>query len=61
MTACSEYEFVTRLLELVLDTCMWRECEVTSAWRNAILLPIPHKDYLRDCDNWRRFLMLFGR
>ena len=39
--ACSEDEFVGRMLELVQD--VWRECMVPSAWCNAILVPIPKK------------------
>ena len=48
-TACSEDEFVSRLLELVQD--VWRKYKFTSAWLEAILLPIPKKGDLNKRGN----------
>ena len=32
---------------------VWREEQVPSVWRDAVLVPIPKKGDLTLCDNWR--------
>ena len=54
--ACSEEDFTKRLLELVGD--VWRECEVPTDWRDAVLVPLPKKGDLSLCDNWRGIALL---
>ena len=44
-------EFPKKFLELVHD--MWKEKNVPTEWRDAILIPIPKKGDLSHCDNWR--------
>ena len=54
--ACSQGEFLNRLLELVHD--VWREGHVPNDWWDAILIPIFKKDDLINCDNWRGICLL---
>ena len=54
--ACSEGEFVSRLLELVQD--VWRKCKVPREWREAIFVAIHKKCDLSKCDNWRTISLL---
>ena len=53
---CYEEEFMKCLLELAGD--VWKESQVPSDWRNAILIPIPKKGDLSLCDNWRGIALL---
>ena len=48
--------FMSRLLELVHD--VWKAGSVPSDWRDAILIPIPKKGDLTNCDNWRGISLL---
>ena len=54
--ACSQGEFLNRLLELVHD--VWRDGYVPNDWRDAILIPIPKKGHLTSCVNWRGICLL---
>ena len=54
--ACSEDEFLSRFVELVHD--VWRECSVPRDWCDAVLVPIPKKGDLSNCDNWRGISLL---
>ena len=54
--ACSEDEFLSRFVELVHD--VWRECSVPRDWSDAVLVPIPKKGDLNNCDNWRGISLL---
>ena len=49
--ACIGDEFPKKFLELVHD--MWKEKNVPTEWRDAILIPIQKKGDLSHCDNWR--------
>ena len=49
--ACIGDEFPKKFLELVHD--MWKEKNVPTEWRDAILIPIPKKKNLSHCDNWK--------
>ena len=40
-----------RLLELIQD--MWNQGRVVSDWKDALIVPIPKKGDLQQCDNWR--------
>ena len=42
---------MTLLLDLVHT--VWRERRVPRDWSDAILIPIPKKEDLNKCDNWR--------
>ena len=55
-TAYGEEGFLSRLVELVYD--IWRECSVPGDWCDAILVPIPKKGDLSNCENWRRISLL---
>ena len=54
--ACCEEEFMEWLLELVKD--VWRECQVPTDWCDAVIVPIPKKGDLKQCDNWRGVALL---
>ena len=42
-----------------LKTCtVWDEKQVPREWANAILVPIPKKGNLSNCDNWRGIALL---
>ena len=45
-----------RILKLMEQ--VWEDGEVVSAWRDAVIVPIPKKDDLRCCDNWRGISLL---
>ena len=49
--ACCEEEFVNKLLDLVKD--VWEKGCTPCAWRDSILVPIPKKGDLSNCENWR--------
>ena len=49
-------EFMSRLLDLVHD--VWKLGSVPGDWRDAILIPIPKKGDLSNCDNWRGISLL---
>ena len=55
-TACSEEEFLSRLVELVHG--IWSECGVPSEWCDAILVPFSKKGNLSNCENWRGISLL---
>ena len=50
-TACGNEEFMELLLDLV--HAVWEESWVPREWADAILVPIPKKGNLRNCNNWR--------
>ena len=52
-TACGSEEF--RALLLNLTHTVW---QVPREWADAILVPIPKKGNLRNCDNWRGIALL---
>ena len=54
--ACCEEEFVQMLLDLVKD--VWQEGKVPEDWRDAMLVPIPKRGDLCQCDNWRGIALL---
>ena len=37
---------------------VWKEQKVPQEWGNAILIPIPKKENLHLCDNWRGIALL---
>ena len=45
-------------LQLDLMHTAWRESKVPRDWVNAVLIPIPKKGDLRNCDNWRGIALL---
>ena len=47
--ACCEEEFVQMLLDLVKD--VWQEDKVREDWHDAVLVPIPKRGDLCQCDN----------
>ena len=49
-------DFLNSLLELV--QLVWREGKVPQDWIDAILVPIPKKGDLKNCDNWRGISLL---
>ena len=60
--ACCDGNFVEMLLELVTE--VWTESGVPADWSDAVLIPIPKKGDLSQCDNWRGILpywMWWGR
>ena len=48
---CGGAELYNRLLQVMLD--MWRLGEVVDDWKDAVIVPIPKKGDLRNCNNWR--------
>ena len=48
---CCDGDCVEMLVELVRD--VWEEGCVLTDWSNAVLISIPKKGYLSECDNWR--------
>ena len=54
--ACCEEEFVQMLLDLVKD--VWQEGKFPEDWRDAVLVPIPKRGDLCQCDNWRGIALL---
>ena len=55
-TACDDEEFRALLLDLIHT--VWEERQVPREWADAILVPIPKKGNLRNCDNWRGIALL---
>ena len=55
-TACSNEEFRTLLLDLIHT--VWEERQVPREWADAILVPVPKKGNLRNCDNWQGIALL---
>ena len=45
-------------LQLDLMHTAWRESKVPRDWVNAVLIPIPKKGDLHNCDNWRGIALL---
>ncbi len=37
---------------------IWEERRVLKEWINSILIPIPKKGHLKNCDNWRGISLL---
>ena len=54
--ACQDPSFVDRLLDLVHTA--WKEQSVPKDWTDAVLVPIPKKGDLSNCDNWRGISLL---
>ena len=54
--ACQSPGFMDRLLDLVHTT--WKEQSVPEDWTDAVLIPIPKKGDLFNCDNWRGISLL---
>ena len=55
VATCGE-EFLDALLKLVEE--VWKESSVPRDWSNAVLVPIPKKGDLSNCDNWRGIALL---
>ena len=53
MIMCCDDEFLKQLLSLLHLVC--REGSVPSDWVDAVLIPIPKKGDLCDCNNWREY------
>lgn len=51
-----EDEFADLLLELVQD--VWRQQKVPKDWVDAVLILLPKKGDLSNCDNWRGIALL---
>ncbi len=45
-----------RLFELM--QVVWEEGKVVADWKNAVIVPIPKKGDLKQCDNWRGISLL---
>ena len=54
--ACQDLGFADQLLDLVHTA--WKEQSVPRAWKDAVLIPIPKKGDLSNCDNWRGISLL---
>ena len=54
--ACGNADFFNHLLELA--TIVWNEQQVPQDWVDAVLIPIPKKGDLCNCDNWRGIALL---
>ena len=54
--ACCDGNFVEMLLELVTE--VWTESGVPADWSDTVLIPIPKKGDLSQCDNWRGIALL---
>ena len=54
--ACCEDEFLDALMDLVED--VWRESCVPRDWSDVVLVPIPKKWDLSNCDIWRGLSLL---
>ena len=48
--ACCEDDFLDLLFDLVLS--VWQESKVPKDWVDAVLIPIPKKGDLTECDDW---------
>ncbi len=56
LAACCSGSFVEMLMELVSD--VWAEGKVPADWSDAVLVLIPKKGDLTQCDNWRGIALL---
>ena len=54
--ACCNSDFLGLLLDLMHTA--WRESKVPRDWVNAVVVPIPKKGDLHNCDNWRGIALL---
>ena len=54
--ASCEEELLDALLELMEE--VWKESCVPRDWLNALLVPIPKKGNLSNCNNWRGIALL---
>ena len=54
--ACQNPDFLDLLLDLVHTA--WRDKRVPKDWVDAVLVPIPKKGDLSNCDNWRGISLL---
>ena len=54
--ACGNADFFNHLLELT--TAIWNEEQVPQDWVDAVLISIPKKGDLFNCDNWRGIALL---
>ena len=54
--ACGNADFFNHLLELA--TIVWNEQQVPQDWVDAVLIPIPKKGDLCNCDNWKGIALL---
>ena len=54
--ACRDPDFEELLLHLVHTT--WKEGSVPKDWTDAVIVPIPKKGDLSNCDNWRGISLL---
>ena len=48
---CCDGDSAEMLVELVRD--VWEEACVPADWSDAVLIPIPKKGDLSECDKWR--------
>ena len=53
---CCNDNFLNIMLDLVCK--VWQEKEVPKEWADAVLVPIPKKGDLGQCDNWRGVALL---
>ena len=53
---CGGPELQDRLLQVMQD--MWEHGTVVDEWRDAVIVPIPKKGDLKECDNWRGISLL---
>ena len=53
---CGDAEFLNLLLDLVHTA--WQEQKVPKEWTDAVLIPIPKKGDLSNCNNWRGIALL---
>ena len=50
------------MMDYIVDLfrTVWREERVPDEWRDALLVPIPKKEDLTQCDNWCGISLLHG-
>jgi len=46
---CRDSEIMEMLVTLTSQ--VWEECRVPADWCNAVLIPVPKKGNLKQCDN----------
>ena len=56
LLVCGGTEMHDRLLKLMQE--VWEEGSVVANWKDAEIVPIPKKDNLKRCDNWRGISLL---
>ena len=54
--ACCDCEFLDLLLSFVHQA--WKERKVPKEWTDTVLVPIPKKGDMANCDNWRGIALL---